>query len=267
MSSRDSAAPVWRYALVFFAVGQPITIGISAVLGVSFDDENPDGPVLIPFPPAFAIWGLIVTLAAIYAVWQATARTDPAGRNAIARALTLTTSGFCAWIAVASVPALSAITVPVFLAMGVGLVLAARAARYADMGSWPSSIRALLWMTIGTYLGWTTIAVWVNLSTVLYDLGAPVRSPWGFAWQLLLAAAATGTAAVMLSFLFRIARPLMLIFGFTTVYALAFAAVGAATRDAPVPAGVATILALVMAVSTSAFAVGDRRVSRTDIPR
>lgn len=241
---------VRRWALLFFAVGQPVTIGVSTVVGSDFSRDMPDGPVLVPPGPAFAIWGLIVTLTGVYAVWQAVATVDPAGREAVAGPLAVTAAGFCAWIAFASLPALTVLTVPVFVVMGAGLLMAAKATSRASLAAWPRWVRGVLWAALGTYLGWTTIAVWLNVSTVLVDAGAPVRGAWGTTWQLSLAAAAAGTAALVLLAVSRISTPLAAVFGATTVYALAFAATGALTRDASVASLVAAILAVILAGST-----------------
>jgi hypothetical protein len=100
--------------------------------------------------------------------------------------------------------------------------------------------------------------VWLNASTVLVDAGAPVRGAWGFTWQLSLAAAAAGAAALVLFSVSRTSTPLTLIFGATTVYALVFAAVGALTRNAPLPSLVAAALAVVLAASTALIAAARR---------
>lgn len=256
-----------RWTLLFFAAGQPVTIAVSAIIGSEFSRDAPDGPVLVPPGPAFAIWGLIVTLTGVYAAWQAVARVDAEGRGAVAGPLAVTAACFCAWIAFASIPALTVLTVPVFLVMGAGLLLAAKATRRASLASWPRWVRGVLWAALGSYLGWTAIAVWLNAWTVLADAGAPVRGEWGTAWQLSLAAAATGTAVLVLLFVSRISTPLTAVFGVTTVYALAFAAVGATARDAPVPALVAAGLAVILAAATALLAAVRRtEVTRRSIP-
>lgn len=262
MVERDRSA-AQRWVLLFFAVGQPVTIGISALVGSEFSRDDPEGPVLVPLGPAFAIWGLIVTLTGIYAVWQALARVDAPGRGAVAGPLAVTAAGFCAWIAFASIPALTVLSLPTFVAIGVGLVLAARATRRASLSVWPRWVRGVLWAALGTYLGWTTIAVFLNASTLLVDAGAPVRGTWGTTWQLLLAAAATGAAALILLLVARISTPLTVIFGTTTVYALTFASVGAATRDAPLASAVGAGLAVVLAISTATVAAATRRRGTT----
>lgn len=254
MSALDGFA-VRRWALLFFAVGQPVTIVISTVVGSDFSRDDPDGPVLVPLAPAFSIWGVIVALTIIYAVWQAVAKEDADGRGAVAGPLAVTAAGFCAWIAFASIPALTVLTVPTFAVMGAGLLVAAKATRRSSLAAWPRWVRGVLWAALGTYLGWTTIAVWLNVSTVLVDAGAPLRDVWGTTWQLSLAAAATGTAALVLVYVSRISMPLTVVFGATTVYALMFAAAGAATRDAPVPALVAAMLAVILGASTALIAV------------
>lgn len=254
MSAEQADRPWKRWALLFLAIGQPVAIGISAVVGSSFTQEDSRDPVLVPPGAAFSIWGLIVTLTGVYALWQFFGRTDPAGRSVIAGPLAVAAAGFSVWLGLASLPALTALTVPVFIVMGVGLLLAARAARAAAVGSWPRWARGVLWGAVGTYLGWTAIAVWLNLSTTLVDAGAPVGGTWGTTWQLLLAAAAAGTAVAVLLFTRTVSVALCWVFGVTTVYALSFAGVGAAVRDAPVPSGGAAVLTVAVAVSTVVIA-------------
>lgn len=258
MAERDGSV-VRRWMLLFFAVGQPVTIGVSALVGSDFSRDDPDGPVLVPLGPAFAIWGLIVTVSGIYAVWQAVTHVDAVGRGAVAGPLAVTAAGFCGWIAFASIPALTALTLPAFVAMGAGLALAARATRRASLSEWPRWVRGVLWVTLGTYLGWTSIAVFLNASTLLVDAGAPVRGAWGTTWQLLLAAAAAGTAALILLYVARISTALAVAFGVTTVYALTFASIGAATRDAPLASYVAAGLALMLVMSTATVVATVRR--------
>ena len=256
MTTVEQPSRPWkRWALLFLAIGQPVAIGISSVVGSGFARDDPQGPVLVPLGPAFSIWGLIVTLTGVHALWQFFARTDPAGRSAIAGPLAVTAAGFSVWLGLASLPALTALTVPVFVVIGAGLVVAARAARSAAVGSWPRWARGVLWSALGTYLGWTAIAVWLNLSTTLVDAGAPVDGTWGTVWQLLLAAAAAGTAVAVLLFTRTVSAALCWVFGATTVYALSFAATGAATRDAPVAFAVAAVLATAVAVSTVVIAL------------
>ncbi|UBQ02962.1 hypothetical protein [Curtobacterium sp. TXMA1] len=249
--------------LLFFAIGQPVSIGISAVVGSSFTRDNPEGPVLVPPGPAFSIWGLIVTLTGVYSLWQFFARTDAPGRASIAGPLAVAAVGFSVWLGLASLPALTALTVPVFVVMGAALVLAARAARDAATASWPRWARGVLWGALGTYLGWTAVAVWLNLSTTLVDAGAPLDRTWGTTWQLLLAAAAAGTAVALLLFTRTVSRALCWVFGLTTVYALAFAAVGAATRGAPVASAVAAVLAAAVAIATVFVAQRPTATTRT----
>lgn len=52
---------------------------------------------------------------------------------------------------------------------------------------WPRTGRALLWWTLGTYSGWSTIAVWINLTTAMAGSGAPLTGIWGVSAQVALA--------------------------------------------------------------------------------
>lgn len=88
-----------------------------------------------------------------------------------------------------------------------------------------------------------------------------MRGAWGTTWQLSLAAAAAGSAALVLLAVSRISTPLAAVFGATTVYALAFPATGALTRDASVASLVAAILAVILAGSTVLVAARRREAA------
>lgn len=103
--------------------------------------------------------------------------------------------------------------------------------------------------TLGISTGWTAVAIWVNLSTTLADLGAPITGTWGTAWQLLTVAAATGVVA-LIAFRISANRALLVAFAASSAWALeAAATIGAAPRSAPTPSVAAGLLTVVFAVT------------------
>jgi hypothetical protein len=63
--------------------------------------------------------------------------------------------------------------------------------------AWSPLARFLLWGTLGLYCGWSSVAVWLNLTTALVGSGAPVTTLAALVGQAAILAGAVGTAAVI----------------------------------------------------------------------
>ncbi|ANZ39664.1 hypothetical protein BBK82_30095 [Lentzea guizhouensis] len=85
-------------------------------------------------------------------------------------------------------------------------------AHRAEIAGWSQGPQVLLWAVLGTYTGWSSVAVWVNLTTALTGSGAPIDGPAGVAGQAAVFAGATAIAVVLVSVAvatawFRMRRP------------------------------------------------------------
>lgn len=136
-----------------------------------------------------------------------------------------------------------AVTVVIFTAMLVVLLRTARVvAGSRQLVSTRAGRRLVGWL-LGTYTGWTSIAVFINLSAAVRQAGAPVGLTGGLIWQGLLLAAAVVVAAVI-AYRWRVPWPFVL----TVLWALAGAATstyasGALPLSIECAAGIAAILA------------------------
>ncbi len=164
--------------------------------------------------------------------------------------------GFSAWLYAAGQNWIW-ITVIVFVVMFAALVDVVRLlVRDAAELRCPRWVAVLVTTTFGLYLGWTSVAVFVNLAAALVSGGWPNAGHLGIAWQLVLLMAAGGTAVVLTRLLHASA-------GYVAgvLWALVAAAIGAAGRGAPVLA-VAAVLASVVVVCAAVAIKRGRRASR-----
>ncbi|MET8299104.1 hypothetical protein ABZW02_34470, partial [Streptomyces sp. NPDC005180] len=120
-------------------------------------------------------------------------------RDALAAPLTVVFAGFSCWLAAAEIEPVWA-TVAIFAVMIAGLLRAMSIAmRYRrTIAGWPGMPRHLLWWMLGIYTGWSTIAIWVNLTTAFVGSGAPSTGPVGIVGQMAVLAGATATAVTIL---------------------------------------------------------------------
>jgi hypothetical protein len=101
---------------------------------------------------------------------------------------------------------------------------------------------------ISRHLGWSSIAVWINLTTGLAGSGAPVTGTAGLAGQLAILAGATATAVVILRW-----TGGLLPLAAAVAWAFVGVATGAARAGAPVLASAAVVgLAAVLAACYAA---------------
>ena len=193
-------------ALVVLAVGQVVSGGLVSVFAQSplMQPDRVGEPPITPGGYAFSIWGLIEAVClglAIWMVWFRRRADEGAVRvvDALTRPLLVVFAGFTVWL-VASVVEPVWATLAVFLVMGLGLAAALRVAvtARAEVATWSPLGRGLLWWTLGLYAGWSTVAIWLNLTTALAFSGAPVTGTLGVAGQLAVLAGATATAVLVL---------------------------------------------------------------------
>ncbi|GAA4693993.1 hypothetical protein GCM10023215_34440 [Pseudonocardia yuanmonensis] len=255
----------WTVALVVLAVGQLVAAPLIAALGgggVFTTADRAGEPAIVPAGYAFSIWVVIEVLSLLWAVWAAApGGPDPDLRVRIARPLTVVFAGFTAWLVAAELEPRWA-TLAVFLVMLAGLLAATRVAlREADrVGAWSGYGRAVLWGTLGLYLGWSSIAIWLNLTTALVASGAPLDGVAGLLGQAAVLAGATATAVALLRWTGGLLPYLAAV-----VWAFAGAVLGARGAGEPVLAvGAAVGLAVVIA---AAVGVRRRRPLRLAGPR
>lgn len=147
--------------------------------------------LLAPSGPAFAIWGLIYALLAVYVVWQwlPIARTSARARiTGWPAAWSLALNG--AWLLVTGADWLWA-SVAVIVALWAVLVwLLVRVGRAGHAGL---IVRQLAQLPFGIYLGWTTVATGANVAAALKSTGWPPPFMSADAWGV---AAVTGLLIV-----------------------------------------------------------------------
>lgn len=192
-----------RSALVVLAVGQVVSSLLSGAFGGAFTTADRVGePPIVPAGWTFSIWGLVELLSLGWAVWAA--RTTAPGaelRDRLALPLMVVFAGFSAWIAAAEIEPTWA-TVVVFGVMLAGLLRALGIAldHQPDIAAWSPLGRGLLWGLLGVYTGWSSIAIWVNLTTAFAGSGAPISGPLAVLAQLAVLAGAVTTALVLIRY-------------------------------------------------------------------
>lgn len=237
-----------RVLLLVLAVGQLASTALTSLFGGAFTTADRAGePPIVPAGWTFSIWSLVIALCLAYAVWALPdGRPDPTLRDRLATPLAVVFTGFSVWLVAAEVEPVW-LTLVVFVVMLAGLLRAmavARAHREA-IRRWTPLGRALLWGTLGVYTGWSSIAIWLNLTTALAGSGLPVSGPAAVAGQLGILAAATVTAVALLRW-----TEGLLPYAGAVAWAFVGAVAGAAGAGEPVLAVAAGVgLAVVVAVT------------------
>lgn len=245
-----------RWVLLVLAVGQLISPAFLFLGNSTLQTDGPGEPPIVPSGYTFTIWAVICLLGVAYAGWQLPLRgraDDDALLDAVARPLAGVFAGFTIWLVFAST-GLTWLTVVVFAAM-LGLLLLAMRRAFAErarIAAWSRTGQLLVWGILGIYTGWTSVAVWINLTTALAGSGAPTTGTLGTLGQLGILAAATATATIITA---RTAG--LLTFAAAAAWALLGAAIGAAEQQATLLAGVAAagLLALIVVTVASRRAV------------
>lgn len=246
-STRTRTFTIRTTLLVVLAVGQLVGPAFVAAYGGAFTTADRAGePPIVPAGYAFSLWSVITALSLGYAVWsQWSRRTEPALVDRLATPLLVVFAGFSLWLAAAEIePTWS--TVVVFAIMLGGLLVAVRRARQdrAAIAAWPVLGRVLLWTMLGLYTGWSSAAIWVNLTTALAGSGAPITGSAAVAGQLAILAGATATAVLILRW-----TGGLLPYALAVVWALLAVIVGAWAAGEPTLAIAAALGTLVVAAA------------------
>jgi hypothetical protein len=186
--------------LVIAAIGQAVSSVLVSRFGGTFTTADRAGePLIVPPGGSFAIWSVIIALSVGYAVWaDFDRRPDPKLRDRLTRPLLVTCVGFSVWLAAAELEP-NWTTLVVFVIMLAALL---RALSYAleqrtAIQAWSPLGRLLLWGTLGLYTGWSSVAIWLNLTTALVGSGAPITTPAAVLGQAAILAGAVGTAVAI----------------------------------------------------------------------
>ncbi|MGC5224268.1 hypothetical protein ACPW96_17015 [Micromonospora sp. DT81.3] len=188
-----------RGLVLFFAVGQLVSNLIFSVLFPNQLQSGVEFSPLVPPGAMFSIWAVIIVASILYAVLQfRPAVRDSVLMDRLVAPLCVVYAGFGAWLAAASLGQESPLTLVVFVfIVGAHFVAWRRiSAARAELATWTRLDRGVLYLSEGLYAGWTSMALFVNVATVLQATGAPITGPWGTTWQLLVIAAAAGTAVL-----------------------------------------------------------------------
>ncbi|MFL6045887.1 MAG: hypothetical protein ACJ72M_12300 [Propionibacteriaceae bacterium] len=195
-----AGARLWRRLLVLAAVGQAVSSAVVSVFGGAFTTADRAGePLIVPPGGTFIIWNVIIALSIGYAIWaEPDQRPNLALRNRLARPLLVTCIGFSVWLAAAELEPIWS-TLVVFLIMLAALLRALTYAQEerATIRAWSPLAQGLLWGTLGLYTGWSSVAVWLNLSTALVGSGLPITTPAAIVGQAAILAGAVGTAVAI----------------------------------------------------------------------
>jgi hypothetical protein len=219
--SRDEKRRMlWRYVLVVLAIGQPVSSLVFDALSPTDLQSGAEFSPLVPPGPWFAIWGVITLASIAYALLQArgsTLEAAPGIRDRLARPMSVVYGCFGLWLATAALGQDNPLGLVVFLAIiGAHVVAWTRVVRARDeLASWNPLERGLLYLMLGTYSGWTSMAFFVQIGTVVQGSGAPVDTAWGVTWQLLVLLAATGLAVS-----FVLGSRASIVYALTVTYAL-----------------------------------------------
>ena len=246
------------WLLLVLALLQVVVPLLPAVRNNSFTQaDRPGEPPIVPAGYAFAIWGLIEALSVGWALWSV-ARPTPLTER-IAGPLSVVFAGFTLWLLAVTFVDPDRLPLLIFLGMLAGLLVALRAALgdRAEIAGWSPLGRGLLWGVLGTYTGWSSVAVWANLTTALAGSGAPVTGTAALLGQLAVLAGATATAAAIVVW----TRGL-LPYTATVLWAFVGIALGTSAAGEPVLTAAAVVGLVVVAGLTAALRLPGRALGR-----
>ncbi len=237
------------WLLLVLALAQVAAPLVPAIRDNSFTQADRAGePPIVPAGYAFAIWGLIEALALAWAVWSV-ARPTPLSER-LAAPLSVVFAGFTLWLLAVTFVDPNWLPLAVFLVMLGGLLVAVRTALGAqdETARWSAARRNLLWGLLGVYLGWASIANWINLTTAVAGTGGPITGTVGVVAQFAVLAGAAATALAVLRW-----TGGLLPYAATAVWAFAAVAIGASGAGEPLLAGTAVVAVVLVAGLTLAL--------------
>jgi hypothetical protein len=227
-----------RWVALLVALSQLVTPPIiMRVYGEFLSTGATNDAVITPARYAFSIWGLITLLCAITFVAVVRVRLGAPWEGRLLVDASVVFVGFTAWLLIAAQD-WTWLSVAVLAAMVTALVDAVQLlVRHADDVTAPTWQRILTTTTFGLYLGWSSVAIFINVAAALVDSGL---SSTETTWQAIVLVAAA-VAAIALTCFLR-ATP-----GYVagTLWGLVAAAIGASERDA------ATLFALSAAAAAA----------------
>lgn len=190
---------LFRSLLVILAIGQPVSSLVFDWLSPTTLQSGAEFSPLVPPGAWFAIWGLITIASIAYALAQARPSTLtplPSIRDRLVGPLGVVFACFGLWLATAALGQDNPLGLVVFVVIISAHVVAwTRVVRARDeLATWNPVERGLLYLMLGTYSGWTSMAFFVQIGTVMQGAGAPVDTAWGQTWQLFVLLAASGLA-------------------------------------------------------------------------
>ncbi len=252
-----------RILVVVLAIGQPISSLVFDWLSPTTLQSGAEFSPLVPPGAWFAIWGVIIIASIAWSLAQVrpSTITEQVGvRDRIALPMAVVYLCFGLWLAAASLGQENPAGLAVFAVIISAHLMAWRrvVAARAEIASWKPIERGLLYLMLGAYSGWTSMAAFLQIATVTQGTGAEIDSTWGITWQLLVLAAATGLAVV-----FVVVSRGSIVYAATVTYALI--GVGLSTAEAGLTALWVTCVVGVSAVWASVIAI--RGVDARRAPR
>lgn len=249
-SVRQTNSPVraWRWIAVLLAVSQLAAPPVIARLFGDFLSSGATNEALItPSGYAFAIWGLITLLTVLTSIAILRYGLGSGWETRVLIEASVVFTGFSTWLIVAAQSWLW-LSVAVFAAMVAALIDIMRllVRHHGDL-SCPRWLRGLATVTFGLYLGWSSVAVFVNVAAASIQSGA---SAAGTGWQAALLVVATA-AAIVLTVVLRGSPGYVA----AVVWALVAAAIGAAHRGSTALSAASAAAVLVVVGTAAVFHV------------
>jgi hypothetical protein len=257
---RSAVTPARAIALIFM-VGQFVSLLMFTLFSPASLDSGAQFSPTVPPEPMFAIWSVIFALSAAWSVVQLRPSTrGDAVRDALSWPLAATFAGVAIWQGAAALGQSNGLTLPPFVLIVAALVVAMRTALHSRdrIATWPRWERALLFSLLGIYLGWTSIAIFVNVATVVQASGAPIDGAWGTIWQSLVLLAAAGVAVFITRW-----TGGAFAYAATTIYAFSGAAISTAASGFPALTAVCVLAIVSVTMTLVVSRLSRRRVERS----
>lgn len=243
-----STATTWRWIAALLSLTQLASpLVISRFFGDFLESGATNEALITPAGWAFSIWGLITLLSAVTAITVLRWGLGAPWETRALMGASVAFAGFSIWLIVAAQDWLW-LTVVVFAVMVAALIDVMRLlVRHAEELTCPIWLRRLATLTFGLYLGWSSVAVFVNVAAALIQSGVSAN---GTAWQAAVLVAATAAAVALTVALH--ATP-----GYVAavVWALVAAAIGAAGRESPLLATASAVAAGLVVCTAIGFVV------------